>query len=84
MTLRYPCPCCGFLTLAEPPPGTYVICEVCFWEDDQIQFQDPEYEGGANAVSLRQARANFRDFGASEPQFSDLVRPPLPEETHTG
>jgi len=79
--LRYPCPCCGYRTLISPPPGTYDICEVCFWEDDAGQFEDPESERGANHVSLREARENFRAFGASEERFLDNVRPPRAEET---
>jgi hypothetical protein len=77
---RYPCPCCGYLTLPEPPTGTYEICQVCFWEDDNIQFDDPDYEGGANTVSLRQARENFRKFGVSELRFESNVRQPRPDE----
>ena len=77
---RHPCPCCGYLTLSEPPPGTYEICPVCFWEDDAVQFRDPAYEGGANTVSLDQARASFREHGVSELRFQRSVRPPLPEE----
>lgn len=30
-----------------------------FWEDDPIQLEDNEYKGGANRVSLIQARHNF-------------------------
>lgn len=77
---RFACPCCGFLTLREPPTGTYDICEVCFWEDDGVQFRDPDYEGGANTVSLNQARENFRLHQVSEPRFRSNVRPPRPEE----
>lgn len=77
---RYPCPCCGFLTLDEAPTGTYKICEVCFWEDDGVQFRNPDYEGGANNVSLKQARENFRQRAVSEPRFKANVRPPLAEE----
>jgi Cysteine-rich CPCC len=76
----FPCPCCGFLTLEEPPPGTYEICKVCFWEDDEVQFRDPGSAGGANRVSLDQARRSFREHGVSEPRFKAMVRPPLPEE----
>jgi len=50
---KYHCPCCGYRTLEEKPPGTYEICEICFWEDDEIQYRDPDYEGGANELSLR-------------------------------
>ena len=77
---RFACPCCGFLTLDQPPSGTYDICQVCFWEDDDVQFRDPDYEGGANEVSLNQARENFRLHRVSEPRHGTHVRPPLPEE----
>lgn len=49
---EFPCPCCRFLTLQEPPPGTYEICAMCGWEDDGVQFEDPDYVGGANGTSL--------------------------------
>jgi hypothetical protein len=55
----YACPCCDRLTLDEPPPGTYAICGVCGWEDDRVQFRDPDYRGGANTISLREARDEF-------------------------
>ena len=76
----HPCPCCGFLTFDEPPPGTYDICPVCYWEDDPVQFEDPSYPGGANRVSLAQARQNFRDLGAKSTEFVGNVRPPLDDE----
>jgi hypothetical protein len=76
----HPCPCCGYLTLEEPPPGTYDICKVCFWEDDPVQFRDPDSAGGANAVSLNQARRNYAEHRVSEPRFKRNVRPPRPEE----
>jgi hypothetical protein len=77
---RFPCPCCGYLTLGEPPPGTFTICPVCFWEDDDVQFRDPSYRGGANTVSLQEARANFLRFGASDEALRGSVRSPLAEE----
>ncbi|MGY2134888.1 CPCC family cysteine-rich protein [Hymenobacter sp. HD11105] len=80
----YPSPCCANYTFPEPPTGHYDICPVCFWEDDPIQGDDPAYEGGANHVSLHQARLNYRDLGACEPRLQHLVRRPtadeLPEE----
>lgn len=74
--MTYTCPCCGYQTLNEDPPGTYDICGICFWEDDGVQFRDPDYEGGANTVSLRQAQQNYIRFGVSELLFSDSVRTP--------
>jgi hypothetical protein len=78
---RFACPCCGFFTLRESPPGTFAICPVCYWEDDDSQFRDPSYSGGANRVSLTEGRANFIEFGAIKPEFRDHVRAPRPEET---
>lgn len=53
---KYKCPCCGYYTLNEPPNGTYNICPVCFWEDDIVQLDNPDYANGANKVSLNEAR----------------------------
>jgi hypothetical protein len=78
--VRYACPCCDFLTLTEPPSGTYAICPVCGWEDDSVQFRDLDRTGGANHPSLREARETFRRIGASEPRALEYARPPLPEE----
>lgn len=48
------CPCCESKVIGEP--GAYEICEVCNWEDDPIQSADPTCAGGANRMSLVQAR----------------------------
>lgn len=78
---RYPCPCCGFLTLTEPPPGTFEVCPVCYWEDDDAQFADPEYSGGANGMSLVEARHNFTIFGAVSQDLAKMTRQPFAEES---
>ncbi|HVH12830.1 MAG TPA: CPCC family cysteine-rich protein [Longimicrobium sp.] len=54
------CPCCAFRTLPDEERGSYDICDVCGWEDDLVQYRDPEYRGGANGESLNEARAAFR------------------------
>ncbi len=73
-----PCRCCGHLTIGEY--NEFEICPVCFWEDDLIQARDPDYEGGANRVSLRQAQKNYAAFGACCEESLPHVREPLPEE----
>jgi Cysteine-rich CPCC len=78
--MKYACPCCGHKTFSQPPNGTYDLCEVCFWEDDGIQFEDPNYEGGANRVSLRQAQKNYLKFGACEEEAIPSVRPATNDE----
>lgn len=76
----FPCPCCCFLTLGEQPPGTFEICPVCGWEDDRVQFDDESYQGGANGISLQQARRNYAKFGAVATPIANHVRKPTPDE----
>ena len=78
--MKYTCRCCGYKTLDEPPDGSYEICPVCYWEDDLVQTEDPDFEGGANRPSLRQAQRNFVDFRASERRLVGYVRKPKPDE----
>lgn len=77
---KYKCPCCGFYTFDEKPEGNYDICPVCFWEDDLLQLKNIEYEGGANHVSLVQARKNFKLFGACREDVIKYVRKPKSNE----
>lgn len=69
----YPRPCCGFLTISEPPPGTY---EICNWEDDPVQYNNIDFQGGANEESLNEARQNFKKFKASSLKYVKQVRSP--------
>ena len=78
---NFPCPCCGYKTFyGEKPNGNYEICPVCFWEDDPIQSADINYAGGANSVSLKQAKQNFLEFGASKKEMIRNTRKPKPNE----
>lgn len=76
----YPCPCCGYSTLPEPPPGTFAICAVCGWEDDTVQFADPASAGGANSVSLNQARSSYLATGKADSASDVPTRPPTSDE----
>ena len=78
--IKFQCPCCMNYTLDEEPSDTYQICEVCYWEDDPVQFRNDNYTGGANKVSLKEARTNYVKFGASSKKFVKYVRKPKPEE----
>lgn len=57
--MSHPCPCCGFLTI-DDPPGSYEICVICGWEEDPVQSANPCTGGGANSESLAQAQDNFQ------------------------
>ncbi|MFJ3395264.1 CPCC family cysteine-rich protein [Leifsonia aquatica] len=75
----YPCPCCGHLTLSDPP-GSFEICAVCFWEDDAVQLRWPRYEGGANCPCLIESQRAYADYGAMEYRFSGVVRAATEQE----
>ena len=55
--IEHPCPVCGKTTFSEE--GGYEICRVCNWEDDPVQEKDPNYAGGANVLSLNQAKEEY-------------------------
>lgn len=76
---RYRCPCCGYFTFTEPGES-YEICPVCYWENDAVQNEHPDYTGGANTLSLNESRKNYQKTGACEERFLQYVRQPLPEE----
>ncbi|HUM44740.1 MAG TPA: CPCC family cysteine-rich protein [Fervidobacterium sp.] len=48
------CACCGAMV------ERYDICEVCGWQDDNVQNNDPDYRGGANTMSLNEAKEAYR------------------------
>lgn len=55
MKNKLPCPVCGFETVEENY-GSYMICEICNWEDDGVQLANPCSKGGANGYSLAEAQ----------------------------
>lgn len=50
---REKCPICGYYTFEDGLGLTYNICPVCFWEDDVIDYDDPDADTGANCASLQ-------------------------------
>lgn len=76
----FPCPCCGYLSF-DQPPGSYEICGICFWEDDELQLEyATTLAGGANRPTLLDAQRNFLKFGACEPEMVGNVRSPGPSD----
>ncbi len=53
------CPVCGKYTFEAW--GDFDVCEVCNWENDPIQYYKPDYPGGANHMSLNEARQAYRE-----------------------
>jgi hypothetical protein len=48
------CRCCGARSIGAY--DEYEICGRCGWEDDPVQYIKPNYAGGANEISLAEAR----------------------------
>lgn len=79
-SLPYACACCGCLVLREL--GGYEVCPVCWWEDDPTQGKDPDCRGGANTLSLHEARRCFLEHGVSELRFETNALFPMFTHPH--
>lgn len=53
------CPVCGQFQFGED--DNFEICEICGWEDDSLQRDEPDFAGGANKMSLNQARQAWKE-----------------------
>ncbi len=74
------CACCGYLTIDDSYEVITDICDVCYWQHDEIAQSMPNNIIGANKVSLNTAKKNFELFGAIEKRYSKLVRLPYEDE----
>lgn len=58
----FACPCCQYKTLSER--GGYLICPVCFWEDDGSDLNSQTNYSSVNRMTLAEAKENFKKYGA--------------------
>ncbi len=58
------CSCCGQYTLEKD--SIFEICKVCGWQDDGLQNDNPDYKGGANKMSLNEAKEAYKKVKSSE------------------
>ena len=73
------CPCCYCWTLEER--AAFFICRVCQWEDDGQDDHDADEASERNdGLTLLEARANYRAFGASRRDLLPHARPPRLDE----
>lgn len=73
-TPREQCPCCDYISL--PERGSYIICPICFWEDDGQDIDELDVESEPNhCITLRHGRENFRAFGACVREMLKHVLP---------
>ncbi|MBR1552882.1 MAG: hypothetical protein IJ631_02570 [Schwartzia sp.] len=52
------CPVCGEYAFEEE--DDFDVCDICYWENDGYQMAHPDYNGGANKMSLNEARAAWK------------------------
>ena len=57
----FKCPVCGKFEFEHD--NDFDVCEVCHWQNDGVQNDDPDYFGGANWMTLNKARANWEKHG---------------------
>ena len=74
-TPREQCPCCDYISL--PERGNYLICPICFWEDDGQDIDELDESSGPNhGITLREGRSNFKKLGACEESMIKHVLKP--------
>ena len=61
------CPVCGRYEFSDK--GSFDICVYCGWEDDIIQLDDPDYDGGANTLSLNKYREEYQRKITKNPSY---------------
>jgi len=49
------CACCGMIEV-----DFYDICDVCGWQNDSLQNKYPDFKGGANQMSLNEAKEAYK------------------------
>ena len=59
MAEKHKCPVCDKYEFEEI--NSYDVCEICGWEDDALQEKRPDYKGGANRMSLNEAREAYKN-----------------------
>jgi rubrerythrin len=65
--MPHKCPVCGKYEFEDE--SSYDICPFCGWEDDGVQLSDPDFDGGANDLSLKQYRKQYREIIKTNPNY---------------
>lgn len=55
--MKCTCKCCGFKTLDSQ--SNFDICEICDWEDDEVQNNNPLLKIWANKDNLYKCQLNI-------------------------
>lgn len=66
------CPICGKYEFEQS--GDFDICPECNWENDPIQDDDHNYAGGANSLSVNEARIEYLALKGSMAETARIYR----------
>ena len=72
------CPVCDVGLFAGR--GTYEICDECGWENDPQQADDPTLKGGANQLSLTEAREAYEERAVTKDDDDDDIEKETDED----
>ena len=57
--MHYICTVCGREFCEEEYIEETGYCDTCDWFDDPVQYDDPDYSGGANHGTFNEAKAQW-------------------------
>ena len=57
------CPVCGLYEFEEM--DDYDSCDVCFWQNDNLQIKRPDYWGGANDLCLNDYKKQWQQSNSA-------------------
>lgn len=68
--MKYKCPCCGYWAIESDDEVVVEFCDVCLWQYDEVAHDNPNKNvGGANKISLNEARENYIKYGVSKKKY---------------
>ena len=71
-----PCPCCGYITIPNKGDALAFICPVCMWEIDCFINGLTEASDQNGGLLLKEARENYKKFGAVQEELKEYCRAP--------
>lgn len=74
------CPCCGYYTIEGDDEVIVDICPICYWQYDAMSHNDINKKSGANGITLKEARQNYKKYKVCKKDLKRYVRKPLEEE----
>lgn len=74
------CPCCGYITIPNKGDAMCFICPICMWEIDLFIAGDNEASDLNHGLTLKEARKNYKQFGAVLESLKKYCREPKDNE----